>query len=94
MAESELDWSKFVTPVSADLQKLSGPSTVEEYRIEAHKWFDRLWRYNPIPNEARTVAYCHLAEFLQIPLAEAHIKKFDIETCKKAITWAKRMVRG
>lgn len=78
----------------ATLQHLCQPLSLAEWRMEAHKWFDRLWSYSPLPKEARTYAYCSLAEHLDLPVEQTHIALFNVEQCKETVKWAKKNVRA
>lgn len=56
-------------------------------RKVAHETFDKLWSKAPreIQTEARTYAYEWLAKRLGINKDEAHIGRFDVETCDRLI---------
>lgn len=77
-----------------DFEKLCAPRSTEEWRIEAHRWFDRLWRYAPDPSAARTKWYLRLAEFMQLPAERAHISNFGADECQTVINFSKKFVRG
>lgn len=77
-----------------DFQKLCSPKTLEDWRAEAHRWFDRLWKYTPDPPSARSREYARLAEHFGLSEEEAHISLFGEYLCQETVKYAKRLVRG
>ena len=57
-------------------------SELREYRKNAHKLFDELWKCGKM---TRTEAYNWLSNKLNLDLNNTHIGQFDINMCKKVI---------
>lgn len=58
-------------------------------RVEAHEWFDRLWRA-PTPLMSRKAAYARLAERFDLPPEQAHIKLFNYDQCQRLIVMVRK----
>lgn len=60
---------------------------LREAKIEAHYWFDQLWRKKmekgASKGKARAKAYKWLAEQLDIGPKQCHIGYMDVEDCKR-----------
>ncbi len=63
-------------------------------RIEAHAWFDRLWKgKNGLMN--RSAAYAWMREAMEMTAEQAHIGNFDTATCSRLIELVKaRLEQG
>lgn len=57
-----------------------------EARIEAHYWFDALWRSGQY---TRGAAYRRLQSFLNMEREECHIGKFSKSQCERVVIFAK-----
>ncbi len=53
----------------------------------AHDKFDQIWKHGRM---SRTGAYKWLAQQMRLPPAQAHIKFFDVEQCRKVIRCVER----
>ncbi len=66
-------------------------------KVEAHAWFDPLWKKKEKQGfsrmEARNQAYIWLAFEMQIDRDICHIGMFDADQCKKAIEICQRYYR-
>lgn len=60
---------------------------LRQYRKEAHKWFDQLWKCGYLK---RSFAYFWLSSELKLSKKDTHIAMFDIEECKKTIKLSKK----
>jgi hypothetical protein len=63
---------------------------LREYKKEAHKYFDMLWKEFGFK---RKEAYIRLSEYLGLPIYYTHIGMFSVDTCKKVIEWSKEMIK-
>ena len=55
-------------------------------RIEAHSWFDRLWKTGIM---GRKAAYRWLRKKLKMTSQECHISNFDREMCEQVVQLSK-----
>ncbi len=76
---SVVDWADDKTASPADFD-------TRVARIQAHKIFDKLWKYGP---RRRNSYYQRLANYLHLSKKETHIGQFNIEQCKKVIEFTK-----
>jgi hypothetical protein len=57
-------------------------SELAKARIEAHRSFDVLWRFDLM---TRREAYAWLAEKMGLAIGDCHIGMFDLSQCQQAI---------
>jgi ssDNA-binding Zn-finger/Zn-ribbon topoisomerase 1 len=55
---------------------------LRERRIEAHAWFDPIWKAGDM---SRAAAYRWLAKAMQMPVDDVHIGQFDLGLCEAVI---------
>lgn len=60
-------------------------------KIAAHGAFDQLWRSHGM---SRADSYKWLAERLNVPVEEAHIGLFDVETCHQVVELCRAAPKG
>lgn len=72
-------------PDGAPLGTPAGAAT-KAARIEAHAWFDKLWKGGLMK---RTAAYAWMREAMGMTADQAHIGHFDVATCSKLIELVK-----
>lgn len=65
-------------------------------RIEAHKFFDMLWKAEDgkAPRMTRNKAYSCLRKKMKMSETEAHFGKFDLKTCQKVVAVVKKEFPG
>lgn len=75
-----------------EFDRLVEPRDLSEWRILAHRWFDRLWKYHKDKKAARERSYLELSNHLGIGVDACHIALFDIELCRRVINYSRNEV--
>ncbi len=84
---AHVDGSPLGTPANAETKKA---------RIQAHRFFDRLWKKENGRKAAmtRAQAYAWMQKALNLSRNDAHIGKFDIEQCSRLTELVKKKYPG
>ena len=71
---------------------------LREWKIEAHSWFDIIWKKKMqgkvSMREARSTAYKWLAREMGLNPAHCHIGMFDVNQCKEVVNCCKAFYRN
>lgn len=66
-------------------QRLREQNDIRAWRMYAHSFFDKLWRYNKY-GITRDEAYGYLAQHMGLPVSACHMAQFNVAQCKEVVS--------